>query len=85
MRTDSQRKKMDEVSAQSLNNVSNADPTNSEAVGDEAENTPNVEEVQTDEVQHESKMVQTNLIEVCNRDVQTESDEFFAEKNFLSR
>ena len=76
---------MDEVSAQSLNNVSNADPTNSEAVGDEAENTPNVEEVQTDEVQHESKMVQTNLIEVCNRDVQTESDEFFAEKNFLSR
>ena len=84
MRTNSRRKKMDEASAQSLNNVSNSDPTNSEAVGDEAENTPNVKEVQTDEVQHESKMVQTNLIEVCNRDVQTESDEFFAEKNFLS-
>ena len=74
---------MDEASAQSQCSVSNADLTNSEVVGDEAENIPTVKEVQTG-MEHKSKLAQTNWIEVCNRDVQTENDEFFAEKNFLS-
>ena len=70
---------MDEAFAQSQHSVSDADLTNSKAVGDEAESIPTVKEVQTD-VQHESKLVQTNRIEVCNRDVQTENDEFLLKR-----
>ena len=59
MQTESRRRKMDEASAQSQHSVSDADLTNSKAVGDEAESVPTVKEVQTD-VLHESKKVQTN-------------------------
>ena len=50
---------MDEASAQSQCSVSNADLTNSEVVGDEAENIPTVKEVQTG-MEHKSKLAQTN-------------------------
>ena len=79
MQTESRRRKMDEASAQSQHSVSDADLTNSKAVGDKVESIPTVKEVQTD-VWHESKLVQTNRIEVCNRDVQTENDDFLLKR-----
>ena len=41
-------------------------------------------ETQTDSVLHDDKNVQTNIVELCTREVQTDCSEFFAESNFLS-